>query len=119
LSINERVKEARKALSLTQTTFAKRIAISNGYIAGIELGQRNVNERLIKLISSEFGINEKWLKTGEGLMLASDKKKEKQIETLINIFEELSPDMQAFFVSQVEALLTIQKEKNNNPSAED
>ena len=48
MSINQRVKQVRQALKLSQAKFAKALAISNGYIAGIELEHNSVNDRLIK-----------------------------------------------------------------------
>lgn len=68
MTINQRVKQVRQALNLSQAKFAKEISISNGYIAGIELENRNVNDRIIKLISATFNVNEHWLRTGEGDM---------------------------------------------------
>ena len=37
MSINQRIKLLRQELNLSQAKFAKKISISNGYIAGIEL----------------------------------------------------------------------------------
>ncbi|MDO4317212.1 MAG: helix-turn-helix transcriptional regulator [Lachnospiraceae bacterium] len=60
MNANQRIKELRLKMGLSQAKFAKAISISNGYIAGIELGNRNVNDRLIKLISSAFNVREEW-----------------------------------------------------------
>lgn len=68
MDINKRIKELRQELGLSQPIFAQRISISNGYIAAIELGNRRVNDRIIKLVCSEFNVNEDWLRTGEGEM---------------------------------------------------
>lgn len=68
MDINKRIKELRQALGLSQPAFAQRISISNGYIAAIELGNRRVNDRIIKLVCSEFNVSERWLRTGEGEM---------------------------------------------------
>ena len=65
-SINDRIKELRQILGLSQVKFAKRICISTGYIGGLETGGHNVNDRLIKLICTEFCVNELWLRTGKG-----------------------------------------------------
>lgn len=50
MSIHERIREIRQALGLSQAKFAKDISISSGYVAGLELGNRKVNDRMIKLI---------------------------------------------------------------------
>lgn len=64
MTVNERIKLLRQELNLSQAKFAKAISISNGYIAGIELGNRSVNDRIIKLISTEFNVREEWLRDG-------------------------------------------------------
>lgn len=106
MSINERIKQLRQTLNLSQAKFAKAISISNGYIAGIELGKRNVNDRIIKLICITFNVNEQWLKTGEGDMF---KKQPNQLSTLASsLFEELKPEYQEYILKQIDQLLDIQ-----------
>lgn len=58
MSIHERIREIRQALGLSQAKFAKDISISSGYVAGLELGNRKVNDRLIKLICAQYNVNE-------------------------------------------------------------
>lgn len=63
-SINDRVKEVRKNLNLSQEEFGNSIGLSKSGISNIEKGTRNVTSKHIKLISTIFGIDELWLKTG-------------------------------------------------------
>ena len=63
-----RLKELRKALSLKQGEFAQRISTTQGHISDIENGRKELSDRTIKLICLEFGVNEDWLRTGEGEM---------------------------------------------------
>lgn len=58
MSIHERIREIRQALGLSQAKFAKDISIFSGYVAGLELGHRKVNDRLIKLICAQYNVNE-------------------------------------------------------------
>jgi len=58
MSIHERIREIRQALGLSQAKFAKDISISSGYVAGLELGNRKVNDRMIKLICTQYNVNE-------------------------------------------------------------
>ena len=58
MSIHERISEIRQALGLSQAKFAKDISISSGYVAGLELGHRKVNDQLIKLICAQYNVNE-------------------------------------------------------------
>lgn len=68
--MGERVKALRKALNLTQQEFAERIGLSRNYVAMIEIGQREPSDRTISDICREFSVNEAWLRSGEGEMLA-------------------------------------------------
>ena len=105
--INQRIRELRKALSLSQVKFAEGISISNGYIAAIELGKREVNERMIKLISFVYNVSERWLRTGEGDMFrnAADDK----IERLVHCFKELQPEFQDYLLQQINHLVDLQE----------
>ncbi|WP_238600756.1 helix-turn-helix domain-containing protein [Metasolibacillus meyeri] len=108
-SVNQRVKQVRLALNLSQAKFATAISISNGYIAGIELGNRKVNERIIKLICATFNVNEVWLKNEEGDMFNSPT--DIKFETAMIFFKELNPEYQDFVLKQIDALLEIQNKK--------
>jgi hypothetical protein len=46
--------------------------------------------RLIKLIVSEFGVNEAWLRTGEGDMFAAPDMDERTAR-LVSLFNDLPP----------------------------
>lgn len=63
-TINERVKEVRKNLHLSQEEFGNRLGLSKSGISNIEKGTRNVTSKHVKLISTIFGIDEQWLTTG-------------------------------------------------------
>ena len=63
MTINERIKQIRQTLGLTQSGFADRIAVSASFLAAMERGDKNVNDRILRLISMEFGISEHWIRT--------------------------------------------------------
>ncbi|MDR1286952.1 MAG: helix-turn-helix domain-containing protein, partial [Treponema sp.] len=93
-SVNRRISLLRHSLKLTQIEFAQTILISNGFIAGIELGKRKVNDRLMRLIKITFGVNENWLRTGEGPMFEMEKTPDYKISGALELFEKLSPALQ-------------------------
>ena len=65
----ERVKMVRKKSQLTMEQFGERIGnVSKSTISNIENGNRNLTDLMLKSICSEFGINEEWLRTGDGDM---------------------------------------------------
>ena len=66
--IGLRLKEARKALSLTQITFSAPLGIRQSHISGIEKGEREPSETLIILMEYHYGINQEWLRSGKGEM---------------------------------------------------
>lgn len=68
MTVNERVRELRKAVNLTQVEFGERIRVSQGHLTSIETGARSVTDKLIKFLCLEFGVSELWLETGEGSM---------------------------------------------------
>ena len=67
-TLEERIKELRKALGLTQTEFAERIGSAQNTITGYETGRRAPSSQVLTLIARTFDVNETWLRTGEGEM---------------------------------------------------
>lgn len=64
--MNIRIKKIRKALDLTQDEFGKKIGLARNSIANYEIGRREPTNSVIVSICREFGVNEVWLRTGEG-----------------------------------------------------
>ena len=67
--MNTRIKKIRRFFDLTQQAFAERIGMKQNTIALLESGKNSASERTILAICREFGVNETWLRTGEGEML--------------------------------------------------
>ena len=109
MTVNERIKELRCTLKLSQRAFSKAVYISNGYLADIELGHNKVKDRLIHLISSAFSVNKHWLLTGEGRIF-NDTSEEK-IERMTCLFNELYPEFQDFVLRQIDELIELQNIK--------
>ena len=73
MDIKNRIYSIREALSLSQEAFGKRIGVTRSAVSNYESGDRNITERTIILICSEFNVNKEWLRTGEGdMFLVSD-----------------------------------------------
>lgn len=66
--MNERLKQLRKELNLTQQEFADKLGTARNNIAGYETGKRNPSDAVISLICTKYNVNENWLRTGEGDM---------------------------------------------------
>lgn len=82
--MNNRIKELRKSLNLTQEEFAIRLAITKASVSRLESGINNPSDQTIKLICSEFGIRREWLEFGHEPMKAAD---------MDNAPETLVPDL--------------------------
>ena len=66
--MNERIKELRKALGLTQQEMAEKLGIKRNTIAQYEMGRNPPTDTVITLMCRAFDVNEEWLRTGEGEM---------------------------------------------------
>ena len=66
--MNERIRFLRENIGLSRAAFGQRIGVSGDVINNLERGRVEIKEPMIKLICSEFSINEEWLRTGSGEM---------------------------------------------------
>lgn len=64
--MNERIKQLRSRLGMTQQEFADKLGIKRGTLANYEIGRNEPIDAVISLICKEFEVNEVWLRTGEG-----------------------------------------------------
>lgn len=64
--MKERIRRLRKALGLNQADFGAKVGVKGNTIGNYELGLRNPSDLVILSICREFGVNEIWLRTGEG-----------------------------------------------------
>lgn len=66
--MQERVKQIRQYLDLSQEAFGNALGVTKTAICGIESGRRGLTEQMAKAICREFNVNYDWLKDGEGDM---------------------------------------------------
>lgn len=66
--MNERIKQLRKALKLTQAEFAARLGIMQASVSRLESGENEPANSTIVAICRTFGCGEAWLRGGEGEM---------------------------------------------------
>ena len=69
--MNERIKKILEELGLKRIDFANRLHISQPFASELCSGAKSPSERTISDICREFGVNESWLRTGEGEMFAA------------------------------------------------
>jgi transcriptional regulator with XRE-family HTH domain len=67
----ERLRQLRSALKISQRDFSEKIKVAQATYAMFEKGQRVLKDIHISQICQAFGVNEHWLRTGEGEMFAA------------------------------------------------
>ena len=109
MTVSKRIRYLRHTLNMSQVEFARAIYISNGYIAELECEHRRVNDRILHLISLTFGVNEKWLKTGEGAMFFNTPGE--KLQRMVTLFNDLPPKFQDYVMQQIESLIAVNTEQ--------
>ena len=66
--MNERLRIVREDREMSRAAFGQRIGVSGDVINNLERGRVEIKEHIIKLVCSEFSINEEWFRTGAGEM---------------------------------------------------
>lgn len=71
--MKSRIHAVRAQADLTMAEFAKRIGMTTSSISLFESGKATPSDRTVLSICREFGVNEQWLRTGEGRMLSNER----------------------------------------------
>ena len=82
--MNDRIKELRKAMNLSQEKFGELLGITKSGVSDIESGRRKVTDQHVIMLVNN-GVNEEWLRTGKGSMFVSKSKDEEIAEMLADI----------------------------------
>ena len=69
--MDNRVKQLRQFLNISQEEFGKRIGITKSSVSNFEKGTRNMSEQTMKSICREFNVSIAWLKEGIGDMFTN------------------------------------------------
>ena len=101
-TINDRIKKVRLELGLPQVKFCREIFLSPGHYAGIELNNREVNRRIIKLVSVIYNVREEYLKTGKEPVFS--KAPDLKLQKMIGIFQELPDEYKDYVLHQIDQL---------------
>ena len=104
--MKERLKELRKLLELSQRAFCQNLGMKQSTYASFETGERELKETYIKLICQTYGVNENWLKYGNGDVFIS--KPDDDIIELLEIYNTLTPALKRYLVNQIKELQLLQ-----------
>lgn len=104
--MNNRINKIRKHFRLTQTEFGAKIGgLSQNYVWMLEKGERTPSDRTIYDICREFGVNELWLRTGEGEMFRA-KTRDVEIAEYVGKVLSGSDEFQRRFIALLTRLTT-------------
>ena len=87
-TINERLRELRKALDLSQANFGKPIGLSRDEIKNLEYGKTTPKDITIPIICEKFHVSEEWLRTGEGEMFRPMDREEEIADLAATLFKD-------------------------------
>ena len=97
--MNERLKELRIALGLSQDELGSRVGVTRGAISRIEGGSNNLTPSLMKSICREFNINENWLSTGAGQMFVELSRQEMAAQIVGNALGQNDDFINSVFIA--------------------
>lgn len=66
MELKDRISTIIKQKGISKTDFAKSIKVSQGFVSQMCSGVAKPSDRTIELICREYGVDETWLRTGEG-----------------------------------------------------
>ncbi len=70
--VNERFRQIRKKLEMTQEQLAMRLGVGKAALSMIETGKAGLSQRNLNILVQEFSVNPEWVETGEGSMFTGD-----------------------------------------------
>lgn len=91
--MNERIKELRKELKLTQQEFADELKISRGNIGAYEVGKNAPSDAVVSLICKTFNVNEEWLRVGVGDMFLELPEEDEEAAYVSELLEDVDNDL--------------------------
>lgn len=106
--MKDRIKEIRKYFHLNQTDFGAKVGVKGNTIGNYEIGLRSPSDAVIFSICREFGVNEGWLRTGEGEMLVPKSRNDQLAAFFADILDADDGDFIRSFCS---ALASLNKEQ--------
>lgn len=104
-----RIRAVREALKLSQRMFGEKLGVSRDIISNIEYGRVQPREAFLRLICQLYGVNEHWLRTGEGAMFDGPPVYDAKLEEAQESFKLLRPEFQDFALDQIRKLVELQK----------
>lgn len=102
--MNERIKQIRKALHLSQDDFGKKLGVTRGVITNIELNKTEPKPLFIKLICETFEVNENWVVNGTGEMFIQKSRSDTIADFFADVLKEEDDSFKRRFVEMLASL---------------
>jgi transcriptional regulator with XRE-family HTH domain len=102
--MNERIKQLRKALDLTQQKFAERLGVKRNTVGQWECGINALTDQVITSICREFNVNEDWLRNGTGDMFLQTNRNADIARLTKELLSEESDSFKNRFISMLSNL---------------
>ena len=130
--MQNRIREIRKKMNMTQTEFGEALGVSRSVISTYEFGKVAPSQSVLKLLTINFNVDPHWLETGEGdMFLPMDTEDElmdfaqeinqsrdlEWVKQLVLTVKRLSPEQRAEvsrFVSGLAAVISQNTEKEHD-----
>lgn len=117
--MNNRLKELRKELKMTQSELGERIGITGATVSDIERGKSILTERNISLLCEKLAVNEEWIREGKGnifreelpidettaLLASLDLEGNPKTKMFLEIFDQLDEKAQTVLLDLARSLL--------------
>ena len=101
--MKERIAFIIKKLDISKTKFAERLNVTPAFVSQICSGARDPSDRTIADICREFGVNEAWLRTGEGEPFQEENRQEQIMRFAVQTVKG-SDEFRKAFVSMLAKL---------------
>jgi transcriptional regulator with XRE-family HTH domain len=105
--IHTRLKEIRKHFGLSIRDFSKEISYTHSVYGQIEIGKRELSDRILQLIVSKFNVNRDWILTGNGKMINDSQ--DSRLLRIIEIYNTVGDPLKESLLEMSNILLKLYK----------
>jgi transcriptional regulator with XRE-family HTH domain len=110
--INERLRQLRNRLGISQKEMAERLNVRQSYYSDVENSRRTVTNKFISKLENEFHVSKDWIYTGIGYMLTTDTPTHKNNQTAAFTIDGKPPKTKSEIKAEEDKLKKLIRESN-------